>query len=310
MVMPTERPALAAAAGLAVSRDRPRLDRADPRALARRRHHDLVADRDAAALDAAGDDAAVVELVDRLHRKPQRQRARGLGRREPVERFDDGRAGVPRDRRRPRDDAVAVARRNRDDRGRLHAEALEMRADLGVELAKPAVVVAHPVHLVDDDDDLAHAEQVQQVAVPPRLLAHAFGGVDDQQRRIGLGRAGDHVAQELGVAGRIDQDEIARRRAEAHLAGVDGDALVALGLQRIEQERQFEGHAAPRAHRLELVELAVGQAAGFGEQAADQGRLAVIDMADDDDADERDGPRRWQRDRGSGETRAFMRSFL
>ena len=82
-------------------------------------------------------------------------------------------------------------------------------ADLGVELAKPAVIVAHPVHLVDDDHDLAHAEKMQQIAVPPRLLAHAFGGIDDEQRRIGLRRAGDHVAQELGMAGRIDQDEVA-----------------------------------------------------------------------------------------------------
>ena len=156
-----------------------------------------------------------------------------------------------------------------------------------VDLAEAARVVADAVHLVDDDGDLPDAEQMQQIAVPARLLAHALGGVDDQQRGIGLRGAGDHVAQEFGVAGRVDQHEVARRRAEADLAGVDGDALVALGLQRVEQERPLERHAAPRADGLELLELAVGQAAGLVQQPADQGRLAVIDMADDDDAHQR-----------------------
>ena len=75
--------------------------------------------------------------------------------------------------------------------------------------------------------------------------------------------------------------------AEADLAGVERDALVALGLQRIEQERPFERHAAPLADGLERFELAVRQAAGFVQQPADQRRLAVIDMPDDDDADQR-----------------------
>jgi len=38
------------------------------------------------------------------------------------------------------------------------------------------------------------------------------------------------------VAGRVDQHDVARSRAEADLRGVDGDTLVALGLQRVEQE--------------------------------------------------------------------------
>ena len=82
---------------------------------------------------------------------------------------------------------------------------------------------------------------------------------------------------------------VARSGAEADLRGVDGDALVALGLQRVQQERPFERHAAPRADGLQHFELAVGQAAGLVQQPADQRRLAVIDMADDDDADLRAG---------------------
>ena len=167
------------------------------------------------------------------------------------------------------------------------AETLQIIGDFGFDLAKSRRIVGDAVHLVDDDHDLPDAEQMQQVAVPPRLVAHAFGRVDHQDGGVGLRRAGDHVAQEFGVARRIDQHEIPRARAELDLAGVDGDVLVALGLQRIEHERPFERHAAPRAHGLQLFELAVRQAVGFVEQPADQRRLAVVDMADDDDADQR-----------------------
>ncbi len=95
------------------------------------------------------------------------------------------------------------------------------------------------------------------------------------------------------MARRVDQHDVARAGAEADLRGVDGDALVALGLQRIEQERPFERHAAPRADRLQHLQLAVGQAAGLVQQAPDQRRFAVIDMADDDDANLRARRCRW-----------------
>src|SRR5262249_35055112 len=65
------------------------------------------------------------------------------------------------------------------------------------------------------------------------------------------------------------------------------DALIALGLQRIEQERPLERHPAPGAHGFQTLELAVGQTTGFVQQAADERRLAVVDMAHDHDAHER-----------------------
>ena len=86
------------------------------------------------------------------------------------------------------------------------------------------------------------------------------------------------------MARRVDQHDVARAGAETDLRGVDGDALVTLGLQRVEQERPFERHAAPRADGFQHFQLALGQAAGFVQQASDQGGFAVIDMADDDDA--------------------------
>lgn len=87
------------------------------------------------------------------------------------------------------------------------------------------------------------------------------------------------------MAGRVDQDDIAAPGAKANLRGVDGDALVALGLQRIEQERPFERHAASLAGRLERFELAVRQASGLVKQTTDQSRFAVVHMANYDHAE-------------------------
>ena len=159
-----------------------------------------------------------------------------------------------------------------------------MRGNLVADLPESCRAEIDPVHLVDDNGDLFDAKQMQQIAVAPGLVAHAFQRVDDQHRTVRLRGAGDHVAQEFGVAGRVDQHYVAGPGAEADLRGVDGDALVALGLQRVEQERPFERHAASRADGLEHFELALGQAAGLVQQASDQRGLAVVDMADDDDA--------------------------
>ena len=279
--MPTERPA----PWLPLTRrHRPALDGLDLRDLAGGHDDDFIAGAETAGLDAAGDDAAVVEFVDRLHRQPQRQLLQRPRRFERIERLDDARALVPADPRRAFGNAVAVARGNRNHRRRRHAEADQMRRNLVADLLETFRAEVDPVHLVDDDGDLLDAEQMQQIAVAPGLVAHAFQRVDDQHRAVGLRGAGDHVAQEFGVAGRVDQHHVARAGAEADLRGVDGDALVALGLQRVEQERPFERHAAPRADGFEHFQLAVGQAAGFVQQAADQGGFAVVDMADDDDA--------------------------
>ena len=124
---------------------------------------------------------------------------------------------------------------------------------------------------------------MQQIAVAPRLFAHAFGRVDHQDSGVGAGRSGNHVLDELAVTGGVDDHVIAASRAELDVCDIDGNALVAFRLQRIHQERPLERHAAALTHGADRVRLAVGQRAGVVEQTTHQRRLAVIDVADDDD---------------------------
>ena len=122
-----------------------------------------------------------------------------------------------------------------------------------------------------------------KITVPARILLHAFVRVDQQQRGLGVGRAGDHVLEKFLVARRVDDDVLPLLRLKPDLRGVDRDVLVALGLQRVHEVGPLKGHAAPLGNLLQLLELAFRQRAGVVKQAADKGGFAVVHVADDDD---------------------------
>ena len=200
---------------------------------------------------------------------------------EAVERREHGRTLVPGHLVRFGGDVVALARRHRHDVGGRQLQLAQIVRDLARDGVEARLVEADQVDLVHRDRDLPQAQQLQDQRMAAGLLAHAFGGVDHQDGGLRLGDAGDGVLQELLVAGRVDDDVAPLRGLEEDLRGVDGDALVALGLQRVEQERPFELAAALVGRGLQLRELAFGQRVGVVQQAADQARLAVVDMADD-----------------------------
>ena len=134
----------------------------------------------------------------------------------------------------------------------------EVRAHLAGDFLEARLRVSDGIHLVDADDDLMDAEQVQQIGVPARLLLHPVAAIDHEHRGVGLGGAGDHVLDELAVPRRVDQDVMALIGVEEDLGDVDGDALVALRLQRVQQKCPFERHAALFAHRAHRLELPSG----------------------------------------------------
>ncbi|MGC4082244.1 MAG: hypothetical protein QM736_09100 [Vicinamibacterales bacterium] len=68
-------------------------------------------------------------------------------------------------------------------------------------------------------------------------------GVDEDDREIRGRRAGGHVARVLFVAGRVGHDEAAVVGREEAIGDVDCDALLTLGLQAVDQEREIEALA-------------------------------------------------------------------
>ena len=268
-------------------RPREGLHAADARPLAAGQEDDLVAHVQPAGHDPAGDDAPIVallgELVDVLHRQAQ-----GLvhGRGLLLQLSSSSRMVGPVYQDMCSDRAghvVAFAGADRDEGQRLQAD---LRQELPVLVAdglEGLLSIAHQVHLVDAHGDLADAQHAHQVAVPARVLLHPLGHVDHQQARLGPGRPGDHVLEKLDVARRVDDDVLALGGVEEAPRRVDGDALGLLVLERIQQEGVLEGLGVAAARLLDLLQLALGQRAGVGQEPADERALAVVHVADDHD---------------------------
>ena len=126
------------------------------------------------------------------------------------------------------------------------------------------------VDLVDDGhDDQALGER--EVDVGERLGLDALGGIDHEDGALAGLEAAAHLVAEVDVTGRVDEVEAVRQAVacgvlQAHGAGLDGDALLALQVHRIEH---LAGHLA----RLDGVRQL--------QDAVRQRRLAVVDVGDD-----------------------------
>src|SRR5262245_30231488 len=80
------------------------------------------------------------------------------------------------------------------------------------------------------------AQERDDEAVPAGLRQHALARVDQDHREVGGRRAGRHVARVLLVARAVGDDELALVGGEVAVGDVDRDALLALGLEAVEQE--------------------------------------------------------------------------
>jgi hypothetical protein len=91
----------------------------------------------------------------------------------------------------------------------------------------------------------------------------------------------------LLVPRRIGDDELALLAGEETIGDVDRDALLALGRKPVDQQREVDLLAlcaVPFAVALERGELVVENLLGLVQQPPDQRRLAVIDAAAGDEA--------------------------
>ena len=127
-------------------------------------------------------------------------------------------------------------------------------------------------------------EQTEQLSVPAALLAHAFIRRDHHHRRIGAGRPGDHVLQEFLMTRRVDDDVVTPGAPKLNLRRIDRDVLLLLLRERIEHKGVFERLALRRARLAEALSiLPSGSESVSSQNPADQRRLAVIDMTDEND---------------------------
>ena len=72
------------------------------------------------------------------------------------------------------------------------------------------------------------------------LVEHALARIDQQDRQVAGGRAGGHIARVLLVPRGVGDDKFALFGREVAIGHVDGDALLALSLQAVHQQRQVQ----------------------------------------------------------------------
>ncbi len=119
---------------------------------------------------------------------------------------------------------------------------------------------------------------------------NALARVDQQHREIGGRGARRHVAGVLLVPGRVGDDELAFVGREIAIGDVDGDALLALGGEAVDEQREIE-FLALRAVLLRVLferfEQIVVRETGVVKHPADQRRFAVVDRTAGDESQQR-----------------------
>ncbi len=231
-----------------------------------------------------------MRAVDPLHRQTQPAVGGARVQLYAFQVFEQRRAGVPGRARRALRQVVALQRRQRNALHVGDAQLRGERAVLGGDGLERRLFELDQVHLVDRQHHVADAQQRDDVAVPAGLGQHALGGVDQHHRHVGGGRTGGHVAGVLRMPGAVGDDELASVGIEIAVGHVDGDALLALGGQAVQQQRIVDRPAAGTvalavgAKRRQLV---VEQPLAVVQQASDQGALAIVDAAAGDEAQQR-----------------------
>ena len=178
------------------------------------------------------------------------------------------------------DDVVAQQSGCRDYIDVCQAQLGDQSVDIGLDLVEDILVKVHRIDLVHSDDHVGDLHHRRHSQVATGLLDHAVAGVNKNNNQLGGGQARDGVALVLHVAGSIGQDEAALVRGEVAVSHVDGDALLALGTQAVNQQREVHAvEAAVRGGTLHGLHLVRQHGLGVIEQAADEGGLAVIDGA-------------------------------
>ena len=96
---------------------------------------------------------------------------------------------------------------------------------------------------------MADAERGGDARMPARLFLQPVARIDQDERQVGGGRTGHHVARVLRVPRRVGDDELALRRGEVAVGHIDGDALLALGAQTVGDEGEVDAVVAAASRR-------------------------------------------------------------
>ena len=186
-------------------------------------------------------------------------------------------------------DIVTLKARDRNGSETFDSNLVSKGLIIGNDLVEGVLAVIDKIHLVHRQHQMLDAEQMREIAVPPRLDEHTLARIDKDNRQISGRGARDHIARILLMTRSIGDNELALFGCEEAVGNVDCYALLALGRQSVDQQCEVN-FVALRALRL-AVGLKRGQLIfkdhlAVIQQPPDQRALAIIHAAAGDEAEQ------------------------
>jgi len=244
-----------------------------------------------------GDCADTANLVDILEWETKGLLRWSLWWDEVVKSLKEIRSLVPRHVVRSVDHVIALPAGNGDEFHLLWvvADLLEVDRELRLDFVVTSLGVLDGVvvHLVHADDHLLDTHGLGEESVLTGLAilgetgfeATNIGG-NHENGGISLGGTSDHVLDEVSVAWGIDDGEDSVGGLELPESNINGDTTLAFGLELVENPGVLEGTLAHLVgFLLELLNSTGINTTALVDQVTGRGRLAGVDVADDDEVD-------------------------
>jgi len=192
--------------------------------------------------------------------------------------------------------SVPSGNRTEDDFLGVVPDLLDVSLDFLTDLQETSLAVRSGrsgVHLVDTNDELLDSKGVSEESVLTGLSVLGDTGFkltstsgDDEHTAIGLGGASDHVLDEIPVARSVDDGDVVILGLELPQSDIDGDTTFTLGLELVQNPGVLEGALAHLlGFLLELFDDTLVDSTAFVDEMAGRGRLARVDVTDNDDVD-------------------------
>merc|ERR1719275_276373 len=179
--------------------------------------------------------------------------------------------------------------------GGVVPDLLDEAGHLLLDLLEPGLGVGGlgGVHLVDGHNELLHTQGVGQQSMLPGLsvlgdtsLKLSSSRGNDEDTTVSLAGSGDHVLDEVTVAGGVDDGDVVLGGLKLPESNVNGDSTLALRLQLVHDPSILEGALARLLGLLlELLDGPLVNTSTLVDQVASGGGFARVDVANDDNVD-------------------------
>jgi len=186
---------------------------------------------------------------------------------------------------------VPAGDRNERDLLRVVADLLNETRRLLDDFVEAVLAPLGGVHLVDRNDKLTDTKGEGKESMLASLavlgdtsleLTSASG--NDEDSAVSLGGTSNHVLDEVTVTRGVNDGDHELRGLELPERDIDGDTTLTLGLELVEHPRILEGALAElSSFLLELFDGTLIDTTTLVDQVPGGGRLARVDMADNDD---------------------------